>query len=326
MLQGLNKSLVCLGLCLWPIGTVAARAQDCGSLSTCFECVSTYPCGWTGTGCMEGSRVGPGDVDCEAEARQTCLRQLCGDLGCQPSGSVGFDCACGEGEYRYVDPNDLEQCVADAFAQCISSHDWNWAHPELCDDSIDNDSDNDGVDDLSDNCPSVPNPTQDDRDDDGEGDACDVCPDFAFASPEAMEDLDSDGVIDCQDNCEGVANPDQADADHDGWGDACDNCPSAANPDQADGDGDGVGDVCDNCPLLHSFFQDDSDGDRVGDVCDNCALVANPGQEDRDGDGVGDACDNCPDTANPEQEDADRDGRGDTCQTAPPRPPQAHAR
>ncbi|HET8932044.1 MAG TPA: choice-of-anchor B family protein [Polyangiales bacterium] len=57
------------------------------------------------------------------------------------------------------------------------------------------DQDEDGVDDMRDNCPGKPNPDQKDQDSDKLGDACD--------------------------NCAMFANPDQADADADGVGDAC---------------------------------------------------------------------------------------------------------
>lgn len=87
------------------------------------------------------------------------------------------------------------------------------------------DTDDDGVLDVSDNCPNEPNPDQADYDADHAGDVCD-------------SDDDNDGVLDTGDNCPFNANQDQADADGDGRGDACD----------ADPDGDTVV-LHDNCPL-----------------------------------------------------------------------------
>jgi len=60
------------------------------------------------------------------------------------------------------------------------------------------DADQDGVKDLLDNCPAVPNPNQADTDDDLLGNACDP-------------DDDNDGVLDKADNCPLDVNPDQAD-------------------------------------------------------------------------------------------------------------------
>ena len=81
------------------------------------------------------------------------------------------------------------------------------------------DTDEDGYNDLCDNCSTTPNHDQADSDYDFVGDACDVCP----------------GIAD-----------DQYDSDFDDVGEPCDNCPTDFNPDQKDFDGDGIGDACDN--------------------------------------------------------------------------------
>lgn len=70
------------------------------------------------------------------------------------------------------------------------------------------DSDQDGVLDINDNCPTVKNENQVDRDYNQIGDAC--------------EDFDRDGIIGSLDNCADLPNSDQYDVDADGLGDACD--------------------------------------------------------------------------------------------------------
>ncbi|MGC8775776.1 MAG: thrombospondin type 3 repeat-containing protein [Minisyncoccia bacterium] len=70
------------------------------------------------------------------------------------------------------------------------------------------DTDNDGIPDVQDNCPSVYNPDQKDVNSNKVGDAC--------------EDFDLDGIINSKDNCPDQYNPDQLDVDSDGIGDVCD--------------------------------------------------------------------------------------------------------
>ncbi|MEJ2163034.1 MAG: thrombospondin type 3 repeat-containing protein [Robiginitalea sp.] len=89
----------------------------------------------------------------------------------------------------------------------------------------DEDDDNDGILDVDDNCPLLPNANQEDTDGDGEGDSCDL-------------DDDNDGIPDTEDNCPLIANPNQEDTDNDGIGDPCD----------TDADNDGVPNNADNCP------------------------------------------------------------------------------
>ena len=103
---------------------------------------------------------------------------------------------------------------------------------------VDSDNDGDGVPDITDNCPAVPNPLQEDSDLDRTGDACDP-------------DNDGDGIPDITDNCPAVPNPLQEDSDSDGTGDACD----------PDADGDKVSNETDICPEENANgFDANSDG------------------------------------------------------------------
>ncbi|MBI9041921.1 thrombospondin type 3 repeat-containing protein [Lutibacter sp.] len=88
------------------------------------------------------------------------------------------------------------------------------------------DTDEDGILNADDNCPSTANADQADNDNDGLGDVCD-------------DDDDNDGIRDTEDNCPFTANADQADYDEDGQGDACDD----------DDDNDGVVDSRDKHPF-----------------------------------------------------------------------------
>lgn len=133
-----------------------------------------------------------------------------------------------------------------------------------------------------------------DTDQDGVGDACDSCP------SEAATDFDGDGKC-STDNCPMQLNPFQSDVDGDGLGDACDSCPTVALPDF---DGDGRCGAWDNCPSTWNPVQGDLDLDGLGNECDpdldgdgvangndNCRYDLNNNQKDADGNGVGDACD-----------------------------------
>ena len=146
------------------------------------------------------------------------------------------------------------------------------------------DSDDDGVQDVIDNCPGIPNESQQDRDGDLSGDVCD-------------DDRDGDGV----DNAFDVF-PDDAtewlDGDGDGVGDNADAFPSDPT-EWSDHDQDGHGDNSDDFPYDPSEYRD-TDGDGVGNVADadddndglddiyEAGLGTNPLVADTDGDGLSD--------------------------------------
>jgi len=224
--------------------------------------------------------------------------------------------------------------------------------PELCngdDDDCDGttdeaeDSDADGFDNCSDNCPGAYNPAQVDGDSDSRGDACDCAPsDGGDAVPaEVGNSLAISGkdpsTISWDD--EGIPGPFRL---YRGWRNrgagwiydhscaggaiAGSSAEDALSPSPGatfyylvsrEGCGESVlgrdgSDPIPNsspCPIPGS----DQDGDGVEEVVDNCAGYYNPAQADYDSDAHGDPCDNCPATSNPGQEDADSDGIGDAC-------------
>jgi len=169
------------------------------------------------------------------------------------------------------------------------------------------DRDADGIDDASDQCPTVP------EDKDGHDDA-DGCPD---------NDNDGDTVPDDVDKC-----PKQAE-DPDGFQDK-DGCP------ELDNDGDGVADDQDRCPdkpeTKNGFKDDDGcpdepdkDADGVPDKADKCPDQAEDtdGFDDTDGcpdpdndnDGVLDQADECGDQPETKNGYQDEDG----CPDEPPK-------
>lgn len=122
------------------------------------------------------------------------------------------------------------------------------------------DQDGDGVKDLIDNCPTIPNADQANYDGDAFGDACDT-------------DDDNDGVLDTEDLFP-FDPTESVDTDGDGIG----------NNSDSDDDNDNVADIDDNCPLDANEFQEDFESDGIGDVCD----------PDDDNDGVADLFDQYP--------------------------------
>ncbi len=206
------------------------------------------------------------------------------------------------------------------------------------------DVDGDGIPDITDNCPDVPNSNQANGDGDSYGDACDNCP----AVPNADQaNSDYDTVGNACDNCPFTSNPDQSNSDADSLGDACDNCPAVANADQANNDQDAQGDACDpdddndtipdlvegdadpDGDTIPNWFDPESDGDGVGDCEEAGDNPSNPVDtdedeipdyldDDSDNDTIPDETDNCRVVANSGQEDAgDGDSLGDACDNCP---------
>jgi thrombospondin 2/3/4/5 len=175
-----------------------------------------------------------------------------------------------------------------------------------------NDQDEDGVQNLDDNCSLAGNEDQADKDQDFIGDACDE--NRSLNDPLLPGEKDGLGQL-------GVLPKDgtypfsvftvgQRDADNDGYQNSLDTCPLVPNagnptiPDNGDSDGDGLDSVCDpNDDPANAGAKLDEDGDGYLNRQDNCPLVANGrdqtdeagrNQQDPDLDSIGTACDSNP--------------------------------
>jgi len=157
-----------------------------------------------------------------------------------------------------------------------------------------------------------------DSDDDGVPDSQDLCPTVAgVIGLNGCPDSDGDGVTDGDDKCPNtaglVALAGCPDTDSDGVIDQDDDCPTEAGPAEnggcpiKDADGDGVLDDVDECPNVAGTVATngcpDTDGDGIANAKDNCPNAAGPaatnGCPDADADGVIDSEDRCPDSKGP---------------------------
>ena len=324
------------------------------------DCASCLP-GWSGTDCNAQDLCY--GVDCPDDglfcngtescnpADGQCVHKNppCPDDGLYCNGTEACDPATGQCVHHNPPcPEDGLSCNGKDYCEPISGYCMKEPPPEcpagsVCNESTNscqsvvNDTDNDGVIDSIDNCPTVSNADQLDGDLDGVGYACDNCPNTANPG---QEDQDGDGLGDICDAdyslCYGVDCPD--DGLYCNGTEACDptsgKCVHQNSPCPNDGLYCNGTDYCEpisgyciqgtppECPAgsacnestdLCQSVVNDADNDGVTDSIDNCPSVSNVDQLDTDNDVVGDACDNCPNTANPDQADNDRDGVGDIC-------------
>lgn len=179
------------------------------------------------------------------------------------------------------------------------------------------DQDNDGVPDISDNCPDQPGPAATagcpDQDADGVADKDDDCPaEAGTVATNGCPDGDNDGFADKDDDCPTEAGTLKGcpDADRDGFADKDDECPDEAGTVKGcpDSDYDGVANKDDKCPREAGPSSNngcplvkDTDGDGVPDDKDPCPDAAGEkgGCPDSDGDSVADNLDKCPNSAGP---------------------------
>ena len=153
-------------------------------------------------------------------------------------------------------------------------------------DCVDLDSDDDGILDFQDNCPTSFNPSQINNDNDALGDACDKdddndgIPDDGDDSGDTTDAPCTGGeAVGCDDNCPVTPNQTQSDLDGDLMGDACD----------PDADGDGFANELDCAPFDDSVYP--AAGESCNGFDDNCNGLVDEGYPDFDDDMQADCVD-----------------------------------
>ncbi|MBT4065912.1 MAG: hypothetical protein HOE76_01665 [Euryarchaeota archaeon] len=172
------------------------------------------------------------------------------------------------------------------------------------------DRDNDGVNDLTDNCPDDNNPLQYDSDLDGNGDECDYDDDNDGITDNSGDDCPRGGAWNWtsnsttdfdNDGCKDSSEDD--DDDNDGIDDDSDGCMSSYSPPRNWWVSDTSNDIdSDGCRDADEDLDDDGDGyDDAADDCNkiagNSTLGAYQGCIDSDDDGWADIEDTCPNSA-----------------------------
>ncbi len=102
------------------------------------------------------------------------LHQVGVYLGSYPAGTVLVACETPQPGWEYTQPPDADgqPCVEATLSSGASAVWFGFTNHEVADDDLDDD----GILDVDDNCPSIPNPDQFDSDGDGDGDVCDDDP------------------------------------------------------------------------------------------------------------------------------------------------------